>query len=136
MCICTNLKGSSQPAMLSVHPGWDIVQFPKGLGEEAQQRGKKWEKKNPTHKNKNRVSDSRKQLLVCLFQSEIKSSLLIPSAYCSYQKAKPSEEITSVKRKPAPLYYFSTLPWEPIICHPLNKQAPYHITNIYLTLFS
>lgn len=31
---------------------------------------------------------------------------------------------------------FSGLPSEPIICHSLNKQAPYHITNIYLTLFS
>lgn len=41
-----------------------------------------------------------------------------------------------MKGTPAPLYYFSTLPWEPIICHLLNKQAPYHITNIYLTLFS
>lgn len=38
--------------------------------------------------------------------------------------------------EPVPLYYFSGLPLEPIICHSLNKQAPYHITNIYLTLFS
>lgn len=98
-----------------------------------------WKKKFSSKEkkiHKTRICSSRKQLLLCLFQSEIKSSLLIPSAYCSYQRAKPEEEITSVKRTPAPLYYFSTLPWEPIICHPLNKQAPYHITNIYLTLFS
>jgi len=38
--------------MPSVPPRWEIVQFPEGLGEEVQQRGKKWEK-NPTRKNKN-----------------------------------------------------------------------------------
>lgn len=75
--------------MLSVPPGSEITPFPKSLGEVVQLEGKKKLEKKATHENKNRVSDSKKQLLVCLFQSEIKSSLLIPSAYCSYQRAKP-----------------------------------------------
>lgn len=64
--------------------GDNPVSKEKKLGREE----KLWEKKI-NNNTKNRVSDSRKQLLVCLFQSAIKSSLLIPSAYCSYQKAKP-----------------------------------------------
>lgn len=65
-----------------------------------------------------------------------KSSFLIPRASYSSERAESWEEITSPEGRASSADYFSGLPLEPMICHSLSKQAPYHITNIYLTLFS
>lgn len=59
-----------------------------------------------------------------------------PPTDCFYQRAKSSKEISSAVEHQLLCIIPPALFLEPIICHPLNKQAPYHIINIYLTLFT